>query len=126
MKIKTGIIDRAEFYIQRCGLHAGRPLREPIPNCFSVINPPPYAYEIIYALYIRKTFYPFIGGSVVPFIRIGDVKDLVKKAISVFDDRHSKNFEAILKLEQHRVKLLEQIKLTEQLRFAYVHKVFKK
>lgn len=101
---KTG--DRSTFYIQCKGLHSGRPLKSPITNCFSVHTDVQNAYEIVYALYKSGTFKWYILGSVVPFIRITDLKKIVVPALR---DRtyDQKSLLAIRSIDK-KVELMEQ------------------
>ena len=73
----------AHFFIQAKGLHAGRPLRNAIPNAFLVevssAEELENWYWLTFMLYTSKQFQPHIGGSVIPFIRIKDVKTLLMR-----------------------------------------------
>lgn len=92
---------KASFYIQAKGLHSGRPLTDPIPNSFAVFTELPYLKELVYALYTAKKFEYFIYGSVVPFIRIGDVKTLLDESLQGYTT--------------DKDKLLKQIRLVDEL-----------
>ena len=74
---------KATFYIQAKGLHAGRPLKNPIRNCFAVQTDEKHAFESVYVGWVSRQFEPYIGGSVIPFIKIGDVKNQVRSLIAL-------------------------------------------
>ena len=64
------------FYLQSHGYNAGRVLKDPIANCFGVYTDQPIMIYIFEDLYNRD-FYKrnhLIIGSVIPFIRISDLK----------------------------------------------------
>jgi len=123
--IKTYQTDKpmkADFYIQSKGLHAGRPLKEPIANCFAVTSENKTLFELVYALYIAKEFEYFIIGSVIPFIRIGDVESLIK------DNAPKANIKILLALEKLDELVLnaqQKLNLTINMRKAYALEAFK-
>lgn len=72
------------FFILCKGLNSGKPLKKPCPNCFVVtaddadmLN---RLYWLQHALYSGRRFYPFLVGSVIPFVRIGVIKELLTLA----------------------------------------------
>ncbi len=73
------------FYIQSKGANAGRPSKHPTPNCFRVTPNNPEKlnryYWVAYSLAKTGGFKPFHYGSVIPFIRIGDCKNLLNQVI---------------------------------------------
>ena len=69
----------ADFYIQNKGLHAGRPLKKPIPNCWVIKNSFPNAFEFCLMLYYSKEIKNLIKGSVIPFITLHDYRKLIER-----------------------------------------------
>ncbi len=65
------------FYIQNKGFHAGRPLKKPIPNCWEVRTFRKADFEILYIIFESKILQNFIIGSVIPYIRLSDYKNIV-------------------------------------------------
>lgn len=59
----------APFYIQSKGLHAGRPMVDPIPNSFAVYTDAPHAYDVAFAAWVAGAYKPAIIGTCIPFIR---------------------------------------------------------
>ena len=82
-QLKTYHSDRpaGSFYIQSKGLHAGRPLKRPIANCFTVFTDDDLLFDKVYSMWIGRLFEPVICGSVIPFIRKKDVKDVIEAAL---------------------------------------------
>lgn len=72
------------FYILNKGNNSGRPMEKPCPNCFIVYFAPEdtelkeFYYYLVYGMWQAKAFYPHLIGSVIPFIRIGTVKHLIR------------------------------------------------
>lgn len=66
------------FFIQSHGYHAGRPLREPIPNSWQIETQNPQGFEICYMLYNSRHLKNLIRGSVIPFIALHEYKKILK------------------------------------------------
>lgn len=62
------------FYIQSHGLHAGRPLKEPIPNSWEIETDIKNAFEICFMVYNSKTLKLYLRGSVIPFLSLEEYK----------------------------------------------------
>ena len=88
------------FFIQSHGDHAGRPLREPIPNCFTVMTQSEDDRELLFytcrMLYLTKGFYRIIRGSVIPFIALYECKKVLRDGIEV-SSRNVEQFDKICK-----------------------------
>ena len=73
------------FYIQNKGLNSGRALNNPIPNCFVVTTDTYEQREELYylcqSLQVGQYFKYYIIGSVIPFIRIDDTRNVLSTAI---------------------------------------------
>lgn len=70
-------VGESVFYIQSHGLHAGRPLKKPIPNSWEVQTDIKNAFEICFMLYTSKTLNIYIRGSVIPFLSLREYKKLL-------------------------------------------------
>jgi hypothetical protein len=72
------------FYILNKGLNSGKPLLEPCPNCFVCIcnseEEKENLYWMFFALWQGKKFHQLLIGSVIPFIKIKDTKNLVHES----------------------------------------------
>lgn len=116
--IKTYQGQKATFYIQAKGNNAGRPLKKPIPNCFAVTTEIQNAFEIVYCLYRAKVFNFYIIGSVIPFIRIGDVKQLVKAAFRDSKFYDPRKLATLEKIDLQIVLLHKQIEQLQKMQFV--------
>jgi len=114
---------KADFYIQSHGLHAGRPLKKPIPNCFAVKTKRQNAFEIVFCLYKGRAFEYFICGSVIPFIRKFEIEPFLKKEFE--KDLKLELLDRILKADELLKNLENQIKLVKQLQYATAREVYK-
>jgi len=118
MTIKTYNGQKADFYIQAKGLHAGRPMKNPIPNCFAVNTEVENAFEVVSSLWIGQSFKYYIGGSCCPFIRIGDVKRIVIPAIESSYQVETKQLKTIELIDKNIEILEKKIKLMQELKQA--------
>ena len=122
MTIKQYNGTEATFYIQCKGEHSGRPLRNAIPNCFAVFTDLPNAFEIAYAAYVSKHYHRHLKGSVIPYVRVSDVEEV----LGMFIDRiHQSNEHRLRQIEdidraieaaKKQLTLLEQAKILTALR----------
>ena len=66
-----------EFYILNKGYNAGKPLHHPCPNCFtcqaSSLEEKELYYWLCFGLWQGQAFRPYLIGSVIPFIRLNDL-----------------------------------------------------
>ena len=107
----------ADFYIQSKGNHAGRPLEKPKPNCFAVYTDQSYLFELVYSLYLAKAFDYYIIGSVIPFIRLPDVKKVIAAGVENFKPERLKylkmieNVDRSLKQQEEHTAKLKELKI---------------
>jgi hypothetical protein len=112
------------FYIQCKGLHSGRPLLFPIPNCFVIETDKPELYQIAYALWVGKYYYPFIKGSVVPYIRIGDAMELLLHGCDNYKPEQDKIICTLEKIDRLMESLKHQMELHKGLKIGLCRKLF--
>lgn len=65
------------FFVQSHGFNAGRPLKNPLCNCWEVRTNRSADFEILYIIFESKILMPFIGGSVIPFLRLSDYRNII-------------------------------------------------
>ena len=79
-------IEKPHFFILNKGNNSGKPLLSPCPNCFVIqfenMDDKECVYWILWCLWQSKAFYPFLRGSVIPFITIGDFQKLLIKTLN--------------------------------------------
>lgn len=115
--------ENGDFYIQCKGLHSGKPLRSPIPNCFTVYTDIENLFEIVYSLYKGGYFEPNICGSVVPFIRIHETRHILRDCLNKFDFSNLKKLQTIGLIDNQITSLQKQIDLMRQLQKALCREV---
>ena len=94
-EIKTHKVNREyeqpHFFILNKGLNSGKPLRNPCPNCFVLITETEEQREALYylcqSLQIGEYFKFYIIGSVIPFIRIDDIRKVLNTAIRNYEQQ---------------------------------------
>ena len=124
-------IRKPHFFALNKGLNSGKPLLQPCPNCFKIEAENDDFIETLYwvsfALWRSKTFHPFLIGSVIPFIRIGDYKRLISEKLEVVIANPA-GFAEIIKqlrfIDLKEKQFLQNLKLIQDLKRAYVLQVF--
>ncbi|MEN3322236.1 hypothetical protein VP395_00725 [Mariniflexile soesokkakense] len=84
-KIKTHRIGKTyanpHFFILNKGLNSGKPLTNPCPNCFVITTPSEddknTLFHLSMMLLINGNYHYYLKGSVIPFIAIKVVKNLI-------------------------------------------------
>ena len=106
------------FYLLSKGRNTGRPSLMPNTNCFAFTckcDRVPYYYALISMLWQSGHFRSRLIGSVIPFIRIGDITELIEqvaKSPTCFD----KQISIAHKLDSLEYNLSRQLILIKQLR----------
>jgi hypothetical protein len=118
----TGTQPPGCFYIQNKGLHAGRPLRKPIRNCFVVYSDDELLFEKVYCMFKGKLFERYIHGSVVPTICIGHVQYIIETVLLTQKDIR-KELETIRSVEKLILNLEQQINLYRQILISICQKI---
>ncbi len=125
-------INQNQFFILSKGLNAGKPMQTACPNCF-VFNAnnqseKDFYYWLCFALWQAGKFQFYLVGSVIPFIRINDVKDLINQA-SIQANQNAIQFQKsltlLLQIEQQTQNIKQQLVLLKQAKKAIVYKALK-
>lgn len=118
-----------QIFILSKGNNAGKPLRRPCPNCFTLYTSEELTdtfYWMLYGLFLSKKFKPYIKGSAVPYIRIGDAKIVLNIYLAQNSDRVINEtivqIKKIHTLMQHNEKVQAQL---EQLRLALIYRLIR-
>lgn len=115
----------ASFYIQCKGNNSGQPLKSPIPNCFAVNSPEPFLFYTVQALFYGRRFYPFLKGSVIPYIRLADAYEVINEGLRTRNPSKVASLEKLHLVDEKINSLMEQIKLYKQLKVAVCLEAFK-
>lgn len=113
------------IYIQSHGNHAGRPLRQPIPNCFTLTVRNTADLEKMWwlcvMLYRGNAYFPIIRGSVIPFITKNECRDVLDHGMNRVNQKPQSFTKAIkvltaidsyLELEKKRSKTMHELQLS--------------
>ena len=105
------------FYIQIKGNHSGRPLRKSIINCVAVYSDVPYLFELVDLLFNGRKFESYLKGSVIPFVRIEDLTEVIKKGLKHYKPEKIKLLDHVQKIDEallncnHKIKLLQAMQI---------------
>lgn len=120
------------FFILNKGYNAGKPLPEYCANCFvffaDSIEEKEFYYFLFYGLWQGNLFRPFITGSVIPYIRIDDLINVVEEAskkVGIKANDYSDSIQLIKELDKHNDMLTKQITLIKQAKKALMYKMLK-
>ena len=122
-------ISKPHFFILNKGNNSGKPLISPCTNCFSIQfncnQDKEQVFWLLFCLWQSNAFYPFLRGSVIPFISIRDLRNCIlageveaKANINQFQ----KNIEILKLLELKEKQFHENLKLIEEARKAIFYK----
>lgn len=122
-----------EFYALSKGLNSGKPLEIPCSNCFVIscrnVEELDHYRSLLFGLWKSKAFHQFFVGSVIPFIRINDFKNLVYEQMVHLQEKQKayqqdvKKFKA---LEQNERAMYEQLLLISELKRIYISRHLKR
>jgi hypothetical protein len=111
------------FFLLSKGYNAGKPLEKPCPNCFAVMaeseEDRQKLFWVCYSVWKSAKYVPLLVGSVIPFLRICDIRTVLTRAIVKVDQspqgfsRLVTSLQKLHKLEQHldlQQKLVMRIK----------------
>jgi hypothetical protein len=109
------------FYILNKGLNSGKPLSQPCPNCFAAMcrteSEKDFWIGVCELLLVSRRFERELIGSVIPFIRIGDLKSQLRPFCDLDQQfvLHSiEQVNRILELEmslQYQLTKIKQVKM---------------
>ena len=114
---------KATFYIQCKGHHAGRPLSEPIPNCWAVYSTVPHLREIVFSIYKSRQLEPYIIGTCIPFIRLYEYRAILEQAVQNHGGYNRDNLRTIELIEAQAEALTKQLDLLRQYQTALAYKI---
>ena len=134
-KVRTYAVHRETpeqaIYILNRGRNAGKPLRQPCPNCFIYYCSNPEELETVYwtfyALWKNGFFHPYLCGSVIEMLRLFELKKLLQNFIQTGIEKATRNPEMIHKIKSIydlEQKQAEQSKLLSQLRASLIQKYY--
>ena len=76
-------IRNPHFFILNKGNNSGKTLLSPCPNCFSIQfncnQDKEQVFWLLFCLWQANAFYPFLRGSVIPFVVLRDMKSFINE-----------------------------------------------
>ncbi|MCD9017522.1 DUF6943 family protein [Parachryseolinea silvisoli] len=136
MKIKTHRMMKEyageHFFILSKGTNAGKPLAKPCPNCFVFLAEDAVErerfYWLCYGLWEGGFFRQFLSGTVIAFIHLDDLRQLiVTVAEKVAEEAESfgQALNALTTLAKYQDVLYEQLTLIQRAKRSLMYKMLK-
>ena len=126
---KDTIYTKPHLFLLNKGMNSGKPQKEPFTNSFVIIFENEADFETInltaYALWKTKFWHQFLSGSVIPFLRLHDVrKEFSSKVNQEIKDHeeHLKNVQTLKLLEQSEKRFHENLNLINDMRRVILHR----
>lgn len=117
--------DKPHFFILSKGLNSGKPDHEPFTNSFVLVFQTEEQKEGVFwiamSLWKSKFWYPFLKGSVIPFITLYDFKkEFNPRATRMMreHEQHLKNIQALKLLQEQENHHNKNIHLINELKNA--------
>lgn len=114
-------IENPHFFILNKGNNSGKPLISPCPNCFVIqfqcVEEKEQVYWLLYSLWQSQAFYPYLRGSVIPFVVLRDVKQCISEGLEKAETnpaQFEKAVEALQSLETMENKFKQNLKLIQE------------
>lgn len=113
-------------------MNSGKPNKDPYTNSFVVLCNSEQELEdlfwISYSLWKCKFWHQFLIGSVIPFIRIGDLrKELILKSKLAIEhsEEYKKQIRALQLIEERENQYKKELILMENIKKAILYNFFK-
>jgi hypothetical protein len=118
------------LFILSKGLNAGKPLEKPCPNCFVLFvkseEERNQLYWLCYGLWQGNFLRPFLTGSVIPFIRLDDLKTIIKEALSKINScEFEKSISVMQDLQKHQENISKHLELIRQAKKSLMYKILR-
>jgi len=106
----------SDLYIQCKGLHSGRPLHKPIPNCIAVETAHPHAFAVAFAVYSAGLYLPRQRGTCQQFINLSDVHEVLGPALRALSPEQEDALRAIAAADDLQRNLDQRAQIARELR----------
>lgn len=130
--VKGNNYNTPHVFILNKGLNSGKPSSEPFTNCFVIQFKNQEDFEnvnfIALALWKTKFWHPYLSGSVIPFLRINDVRKVFYKKVNqeIKDHlEHQKIIQKLRLLEQSENQFHQNLLLINELKQAILYRYCK-
>lgn len=137
-KIKTHksgrMYNQPHFFILNKGLNSGKPFKHYVCNSFVFLaddeDERDYYYFILLGIWELRLLRPYLKGSVIEFVRLGDVVDVLQEVVNAVNTGNRKSFadvqKTLLQIEASQSNLHQQLSYLMQLRKSLFHSVLKR
>ncbi len=130
---KDTLYAKPHFFILNKGLNSGKPQKEPFTNSFVILfsteEDCENLYWIAFSLWKSKFWHQFLIGSVIPFLRLPDLRNELFPRVSYIshnEEQHQKNIQALRLLELKEKQFHENLNLISDLRRTILYRYHKK
>jgi hypothetical protein len=120
------------FFILNKGNNSGKPMLTPCPNCFVCLcendQDKEELYWLLFGMWQGKAIHPHLISSVIPFIRLRELCDLIKiglEKLTINPEKVRKNISIIVQMEKHQDNIQKQLDLIKQMKRALIFEVLK-
>jgi hypothetical protein len=120
------------FFILSKGNNAGKPLLNPCPNCFVFTTTNKEEKDsyfwLIHGLWQGNFFKQVLRGSVIPFVRIYEVKSIIAEAAAKTisqKEKFLKTINLLKNLEEQQKTIQKQMQLIQQAKVALMFHILK-
>jgi hypothetical protein len=118
------------FFILNKGKNSGKPLLTPCPNCFVCLcendQDKEELYWLLFGMWQGKAIHPHLIGSVIPFIRLKELTNLIHTGIEKLlsnPDKVKRNISKIVQMEKHQINIQKQLELIKQMKRVLIFEV---
>ena len=115
------------IFILSKGLNAGKPLANPCSNCFAIefrVAEDAFRFRSLCQILLQsQIFYPYLKGSVIPFLSIRDFRSIVSRYTGLVDKLpagFTHLVEALTTIEEQEQKSRSMLSLLSQYRMALI------
>ncbi len=137
LKIKTHksgtTYSQPHFFILNKGLNSGKPFRHYVCNSFVFLadnkDERDFYYFMLLGLWELRLFRPYLKGTAIEFVRLGDVIDVLEEtfnAVNTGNRSFSDGQKALAQIEALQINLQLQLTHLMQLRKSLFYKYLKK
>ena len=135
-KIKTHtqgkIYKQPHFFILNKGLNSGKPFNHYVCNSFVFLaddeNEKEYFYFLLLGLWELRLFRPYLKGTAIEFVRLGDVIDVIEETINSINTGNrsfSDVQKSLVQIDKLQSNLQTQLTYLLQLRKSLFYKYLK-
>ena len=130
---KETIYKNPHLFVLNKGLNSGKPQKTEFTNSFVIIfsndEDLETVYWIAYSLWKSRFWHQFLCGSVIPFLRINDLKQNFSARVTTLlldHEQHQKDIKALKLLELKETQFHENINLINDLRRVILYRYYKR